>query len=121
MSKREKCCTGCKTVKKATEFYKNRTIEGGLSIYCKECTKLNAKKHYQKKLIKEAKLSKITKAKTKAPKKVTKTSVIKNDIPHIETSLKLVMIEKHLLASLNLFNEFKEEYELLGGSKINIK
>ena len=35
-------------------FYKNKTNEDGKSIYCKTCTKLNAKKYYQKKLLKLA-------------------------------------------------------------------
>lgn len=52
--KKEKCCTGCKEKKPLDLFYKNKTNEDGKSIYCKTCTKLNAKKYYQKKLLKLA-------------------------------------------------------------------
>lgn len=37
-----------------SQFYSNKTNEDGKSIYCKECTKLNAKKYYQKKMLKLA-------------------------------------------------------------------
>ena len=49
----KKRCTGCKETLPLNEFYKNKTNEDGKSIYCKECTKLNAKKYYQKKLLKQ--------------------------------------------------------------------
>jgi hypothetical protein len=55
MSEKTKSCAGCKEKSIAVnEFYKNKTTEDGLSIYCKKCTKLNAKKYYQKKLLKKA-------------------------------------------------------------------
>jgi hypothetical protein len=49
----EKRCSGCKETLSLDQFYKNKTNEDGKSIYCKECTKLNAKKYYQKKLLKQ--------------------------------------------------------------------
>jgi hypothetical protein len=49
----EKRCTGCKETLSLDKFYKNKTNEDGKSIYCKACTKLNAKKYYQKKLLKQ--------------------------------------------------------------------
>ncbi len=52
--KKEKCCTGCKKTLPLSQFYKNKTNDDGKSIYCKQCTKLNAKKYYQKKLLKLA-------------------------------------------------------------------
>ena len=51
---KEKCCTGCKKTLSLNLFYKNKTTEDGKSIYCKVCTKLNAKKYYQQKLLKQA-------------------------------------------------------------------
>jgi len=55
MSEKTKSCAGCKEKSiSVNEFYKNKTTEDGLSIYCKKCTKLNAKKYYQKKLLKKA-------------------------------------------------------------------
>jgi len=51
---KEKTCTGCKVPKPVSEFYKNKSNEDGCSIYCKKCTKLNSKKYYQKKLLKQA-------------------------------------------------------------------
>ena len=52
--RKEKCCSGCKKTLPLNEFYKNKTNEDGKSIYCKPCTRLNAKKYYQKKLLKMA-------------------------------------------------------------------
>lgn len=51
---KEKSCTGCKKELPLNLFYKNKTNEDGKSIYCKVCTKLNAKKYYQQKLLKQA-------------------------------------------------------------------
>jgi hypothetical protein len=52
--KKKKTCTGCSKSLPLSEFYNNKTNEDGKSIYCKECTKLNAKKYYQKKMLKLA-------------------------------------------------------------------
>lgn len=125
MAKKEKCCVSCKTTKAPTQFYKNRTNVDGLSNYCKDCTKLNAKMYYQKKLTKEVKITNLLKG-----KKINKRKQVENIVPKkvevsntkkIETSLRLALIEKHLLTTIDLFNEFKEEYELLGIELSNIK
>lgn len=52
--KKEKRCSGCKETKPLADFYKNKTTDDGCSIYCKSCTKLNSKKYYQLKLLKQA-------------------------------------------------------------------
>jgi hypothetical protein len=125
MAKNEKCCASCKTTKAPTQFYKNRTNVDGLSNYCKDCTKLNAKMYYQKKLTKEVKITNLLKGsrfdntekvENIVPKKVKISSTKK-----IENSLRLALIEKHLLTTLDLFNEFKQEYELLGADISKIK
>jgi hypothetical protein len=125
MAKMEKCCASCKATKGPTQFYKNRTNVDGLSNYCKDCTKLNAKMYYQKKLTKEVKITNLLKG-----TKFEKVQKIENVVPQnantpntkkIETSLRLALIEKHLLTTLDLFNEFKQEYELLGADIANIK
>ena len=105
----EKRCSVCKNTLAANLFYKNKTNEDGLSIYCKECTKMNAKKYYQKKLIKEANKENILR-KLGATKKKKREVVVSN--PSIENSLKLAMIEKHLIMCVNLLQEYKQEKEL---------
>lgn len=106
----EKRCSGCKNSLSTNLFYKNKTNEDGLSIYCKECTKMNAKKYYQKKLIKEANKETILR-KLGASKKTKKPDITRTN-PSIENSLKLAMIEKHLLMCVNLLQEYKQEKEL---------
>lgn len=106
----EKRCSGCKQSLPTGEFYKNKTNDDGLSIYCKECTKMNAKKYYQKKLIKEANKENILRKLGK--EKVTKKKSLSVSSPSIESSLKLAMIEKHLITCVNLLQEYKQEKEL---------
>jgi hypothetical protein len=107
---KEKRCAGCKTNKVVSDFYKNKTNEDGCSIYCKECTKLNAKKYYQKKLIKEANKVSVLRDRTQKPEKIEK----KPNDSGIERALKLAMIEKHIMTSINLLKEYKEDCELFG-------
>lgn len=106
----EKRCSGCKNTLPTNLFYKNKTNEDGLSIYCKDCTKMNAKKYYQKKLIKEA--NKETILRKLGANKQKKNKAIVSTNPSIENSLKLAMIEKHLLMCVNLLQEYKQEKEL---------
>ncbi len=113
--KMEKHCAGCKEHFSAERFYKNKTNEDGLSIYCKECTKMNAKKYYQKKLIKEANKENILRKIGKIKK--TKKSISASGI---EDSLKLAMIEKHLMLCVNLLQEYKQEKELFTGTKTKL-
>lgn len=53
MNTETKYCTHCHTEKPVDEFYPNKTKPGGLSTYCKECTKElqrgYSKKAYDKK------------------------------------------------------------------------
>jgi hypothetical protein len=81
--------------------------------------------YYQKKLTKEVKITNLLKGsrfdntekvENIVPKKVKISSTKK-----IENSLRLALIEKHLLTTLDLFNEFKQEYELLGADISKIK
>lgn len=106
----EKRCSGCKNTLSHNQFYKNKTNEDGLSIYCKECTKMNAKKYYQKKLIKEANKENILRKLGADKKRKSRASTKANN--SIESSLKLAMIEKHLITCVNLLQEYKQEKEL---------
>ena len=104
----EKQCAGCKDPKTQNEFYKNKANGDGLSTYCKECTKLNAKKHYQKKLIKAVKKETILR------KNLKSVNVSAPSTSGIETSLKIALMERHLATALNLLQEYKQERELFG-------
>lgn len=115
----EKQCAGCKTPKKPNDFYKNKSTGDGISIYCKECTKLNAKKYYQKKLIKAVNKETILRKNLNSIKivsdKKVKLKKQSTDSPiGIETSLKIALMEKHLATALNLLQEYKQERELFG-------
>lgn len=116
----KKCCAGCKDPKSKplNEFYKNKSNLDGYSNYCKVCTKLNAKKYYQKKLIKKANKETIIR-KRSSDNQIKK--IVKTEHSNIESSLKLAMIERHIATALNLMQEFKQETELFGLGKIETK
>jgi hypothetical protein len=99
--RKEKCCTGCKKTLPLTQFYKNKTNEDGKSIYCKACTKLNAKKYYQKKLLKLAsKNNGITIKDSIFPSNLVSLGERKTDI-----ALKVALIQRLMLT---VSSEIKE-------------
>ena len=91
--RKEKCCTGCKKTLPLPQFYKNKTNEDGKSIYCKSCTKLNARKYYQKKLLKLAsKNNGITIKDSIFPSNLASLGERKSDI-----ALKVALIQRLML------------------------
>ena len=46
-----KKCSGCKTQQPIANFHKNKLTHDGHSNYCRDCSKNNAKKYFQKKKI----------------------------------------------------------------------
>lgn len=107
----EKQCAGCKSPKGTNEFYKNKTNGDGFSTYCKECTKLHAKTYYQKKLVKAVKKETILR------KNLKSVNITPPSNSGIESSLKLALMERHLVTALNLLQEYKQELEIFGVSK----
>jgi len=51
-----KKCTRCKEVLPIDKFYKNKLTQDGHSIYCVDCTKVNSKKYFEKKKVKNDKI-----------------------------------------------------------------
>ena len=49
MRKGMKKCSGCQEDLPLTEFYKNKRMNDGHSIYCVSCTKENSRKYHQRK------------------------------------------------------------------------
>jgi hypothetical protein len=43
-----KKCTGCGKIKTDSEFYKNKMVKDGLTIFCKECCKVKNTRNYDK-------------------------------------------------------------------------
>ena len=102
----EKRCSGCKDTLPLDQFYKNKTNEDGKSIYCKECTKLNAKKYYQKKLLKQVgESSGLTVNQTIFP-----TNFIGLGDHKTEMALKIIMIQRMMLTINNELNDLLRKY-----------
>jgi hypothetical protein len=102
----EKNCSGCKETLSLNEFYKNKTNEDGKSIYCKVCTKLNAKKYYQKKLLKQA---------GEAGGMVFSQTIFPSNFINMgdrktEMTLKIVMIQRLMLTINNELNDLLKNY-----------
>lgn len=53
---KSKRCSGCKSELSVDNFYKNKSTLDGHSIYCKSCTKINSKKYFENKKIKNHKI-----------------------------------------------------------------
>jgi hypothetical protein len=102
----EKRCSGCKETLELNKFYKNKTNEDGKSIYCKVCTKLNAKKYYQKKLLKQAgETGGLTISQTIFPANFVNLGDHKAEI-----ALKIVMIQRMMLTINNELNDLLHKY-----------
>lgn len=102
----EKRCSGCKETLSLDQFYKNKTNEDGKSIYCKVCTKLNAKKYYQKKLLKQVgENSGLTISQTIFP-----SNFITLGDQKTELALKIAMIQRLMLTINNELNDLLHKY-----------
>lgn len=113
VEKKEKCCTGCKKELSLNLFYKNKTNEDGKSIYCKVCTKLNAKKYYQQKLLKQASENNGVQIKEAIfPSNFTSLGSKKMDI-----ALKIALIQR---LTLTISSELRELAESLSKEKMGV-
>ena len=102
----KKRCTGCKEMLPLDSFYKNKTTDDGKSIYCKGCTKLNAKKYYQKKVLKQIGESNgVTVSDALFPSNFTSLTNKK-----AELTLKIAMIQRLMLTVNSELNELLRNY-----------
>jgi hypothetical protein len=113
VEKREKCCTGCKKELSLNLFYKNKTNEDGKSIYCKACTKLNAKKYYQQKLLKQASQSNGFQIKDV----IFPTNFVSLDSKRADVALKIALIQRLMLT---VSTELRELAESLSQEKMGV-
>ncbi len=101
----EKRCTGCKEVKGIDSFYKNKLTPDGHSIYCVDCTRVNSKKYFEKKKLRENKLQN---------ENLIKDVLLSNfggvDKTQIDSLMKVVVIEKMVHNILDELNQLKKSY-----------
>jgi len=98
-----KRCSGCQEEKPLNEFYKNKRMNDGHSIYCVSCTKDNSKKYHQRKK---------NRIKTTHNEEIVKNMVLNNLIsensnPNAEIIMKLMIIERTLRSALDELESIK--------------
>lgn len=103
MRKGMKKCSGCQEEKPLKEFYKNKRMNDGHSIYCVSCTKENSKKYHQRKK---------NRIKTTHNEEIVKNMVLNNLIsenvnPNAEIIMKLMIIERTLRTALDEIESIK--------------
>lgn len=103
MKKGMKKCSGCQDEKPLNEFYKNKRMNDGHSIYCVSCTKDNSKKYHQRKK---------NRIKTTHNEEIVKNMVLNNLIsdnvnPNAEIIMKLMIIERTLSSALDELESIK--------------
>lgn len=101
--KNTKKCSGCQEEKPLSDFYKNKRMNDGHSIYCVDCTRNNSKKYHQRKKVR---------IQTNHNEEVIKNMVINNLVnensnPHAETIMKLMIVERTLKTSLDEIEQIK--------------
>jgi len=101
-----KRCSGCKESKPIGQFYKNKLVLDGHSNYCVECTKQNAKKYFQRKKERVAKME---------SDNLMKMVLLSNystdtDNGNADNLMKILMIEKMCKSILNELDELKKSY-----------
>lgn len=103
MKRNMKKCSGCQEEKPLNEFYKNKRMNDGHSIYCVSCTKDNSKKYHQRKK---------NRIKTTHNEEIVKNMVLNNLIsensnPNAEIIMKLMIIERTLRSALDELESIK--------------
>lgn len=103
MKRNGKKCSGCQEEKPLKEFYKNKRMNDGHSIYCVSCTKDNSKKYHQRKK---------NRIKTTYNEEIVKNMILNNLIsensnPNAEIIMKLMIIERTLRTSLEEIESIK--------------
>lgn len=98
-----KKCSGCQGEKTLDQFYKNKRMNDGYSIYCVSCTKENSKKYHQRKK---------NRLKNDHSEEIVKNMVINNLIsensnPNAEILMKVIMTERLLQNALSELQNIK--------------
>lgn len=101
-----KKCSGCKEVKPIQKFYKNKLVLDGHSNYCVSCSKQNAKKYFQRKKEKVAKIENDNLMKMVLLSNYTSDT----DTINADNLMKILMIEKMCKSILNELGELKKTY-----------
>jgi type VI protein secretion system component VasA len=101
--KKMKKCSGCQTEKPLNEFYKNKRMNDGHSIYCVSCTKENSKKYHQRKK---------NRLKNDQSEEIVKNMVINNLIsenanPNADLLMKVIMTERLLQNAIGELQNLK--------------
>lgn len=101
-----KRCSGCKDVKPMEQFYKNKLVLDGHSNYCIGCTKQNAKKYFQRKKERVAKIEN---------ENLMKMVLLSNytsemDSQNADNLMKILMIEKMCKSVLNELEDLKKSF-----------
>jgi len=101
-----KKCSGCKEVKPIEQFYKNKLVLDGHSNYCVHCTKQNAKKYFQRKKERVAKLESDNLMKMVLLSNYTNEM----DSQNADNLMKILMIEKMCKSVLNELEDLKKSF-----------
>lgn len=101
-----KKCSGCKEPKSIGQFYKNKLVLDGHSNYCVECTKQNAKKYFQRKKERVAKMESDNLMKMVLLSNYTADT----DNGNADNLMKILMIEKMCKSILNELDDLKKSY-----------
>lgn len=101
-----KRCSGCKESKSIEQFYKNKLVLDGHSNYCVDCTKQNAKKYFQRKKERVAKIENDN---------LMKMVLLSNYTTELDTGnadnlMKVLMIEKMCKSIINELEDLKKSY-----------
>jgi hypothetical protein len=102
----KKKCTGCKSEKELTQFYKNKLIHDGHSNYCVECTKTNSKKYFQRKKDRTVKLENENLMKMMFINNYTQET----HTPQADNLMKILMIEKMCKSLLDEVENLKRGF-----------
>jgi hypothetical protein len=104
--KNEKRCSGCKTLKPLTQFYKNKLVLDGHSNYCTTCTKENSKRYFQRKKEKMSKIENDNLLKMA----FLSSETIKDGSTNADNLMKILMIEKMIKSISDELGDLKSNF-----------
>ena len=104
--KNEKRCSGCKTLKPLTQFYKNKLVLDGHSNYCTSCTKENSKRYFQRKKERMSKIENDNLVKMA----FLSSETIKDGSSNADNLMKILMIEKMIKSISDELGELKTNF-----------
>jgi hypothetical protein len=104
--KNEKRCSGCKTLKPLTQFYKNKLVLDGHSNYCTTCTKENSKRYFQRKKEKMTKIENDNLLKMA----FLSSETIKDGSTNADNLMNILMIEKMIKSISDELGDLKSNF-----------